>query len=242
MEVRFDGVKKTDPTNHEGFKVSYAGAKRAGFRWRWRIMILVVISPILIWSYLLLQQQFLVSADGIMTTEPIQVRASKSGFVSGVLVEAGQEVDVNQPMFSMSSPEIDRRIELWQKSLEQLVAYRETMIENLGSALVQYEAKLAESRQRQDDIAGLYGQLEDKGLFTLSDQMQLNEMRRALSSDEHQHMVDRERLESLRHTVRRQSFWNQGLPNLSESSAHLVDGIMRRVCGVASVALRRSFV
>ena len=35
MEVRFDGVKKTDPAQHDGFKVNYAAAKRAGFTWRW---------------------------------------------------------------------------------------------------------------------------------------------------------------------------------------------------------------
>ncbi|MEM7441561.1 MAG: AAA family ATPase [Pseudomonadota bacterium] len=43
-------------------------------------------------------------------------------------------------------------------------------------------------------------------------------------------------------SVRRQVFWNQGRPELSESLAHLFSLIMRRVCGDASVALRVSFV
>lgn len=43
-------------------------------------------------------------------------------------------------------------------------------------------------------------------------------------------------------TVRRQSFWNQELPKLRESLAHLVGLIMRRAGGDASVALRVSFV
>jgi len=43
-------------------------------------------------------------------------------------------------------------------------------------------------------------------------------------------------------TVSRQGFWNQRQLKLIESSAHLVDCIMRRACGDASVALRVSFV
>ncbi len=43
-------------------------------------------------------------------------------------------------------------------------------------------------------------------------------------------------------TVRRQGFWRQRRLNLRESLAHLVDRIMQRVCGVASVALRASLV
>ena len=42
--------------------------------------------------------------------------------------------------------------------------------------------------------------------------------------------------------VRRQGFWNQRRLKLIESSAHLVDCIMRRAGGDASVALRVSFV
>ena len=42
--------------------------------------------------------------------------------------------------------------------------------------------------------------------------------------------------------VRRQGFWNQWRAKLSESLAHLVGCIMRRVVCDASVALRASFV
>jgi len=43
-------------------------------------------------------------------------------------------------------------------------------------------------------------------------------------------------------TVRRQSFWHQELRKLSESLAHLVGLIMRRVVCDASVAFRSSYV
>ena len=42
--------------------------------------------------------------------------------------------------------------------------------------------------------------------------------------------------------VRRQGFWNQERLKLSESLAHLVSVIMRRVCCDASVAFRASCV
>ena len=43
-------------------------------------------------------------------------------------------------------------------------------------------------------------------------------------------------------SVRRQGFWHQRRLKLRESSAHLVDCIMRRACCDASVAFRVSFV
>ena len=45
-----------------------------------------------------------------------------------------------------------------------------------------------------------------------------------------------------RYGVRRQGFWHQRRLKLRESSAHLVDCIMRRACCDASVAFRVSFV
>ena len=48
--------------------------------------------------------------------------------------------------------------------------------------------------------------------------------------------------EKLVKDVRRQGFWHQRRLKLRESSAHLVDCIMRRACCDASVAFRVSFV
>lgn len=200
MEVRFEGVKKTDPTRHDGFKVEYAGAKRTGFRWRWRFMLLLVVSPILIWGWLVLQEQVLTRAEGILTTEPIQMRASKSGFVTNVAVMPSDKVTAGQQVFDLTSPEIDRKIKHWQESLDELLAYRERMITELQTVLEDYGRKLEASRAKQDAFADRYRQLAEKGLFKLADQMQLNEMRRELSEDERQQLVDLERLESLRFT------------------------------------------
>ena len=200
MKVRFDGTKQTDPTVQDGFHVEYASAKRAGFRWRWRFMLLLVASPVLVWLWLLAQDQVLVRADGILTTEPIQMRASKSGFVTSVKVNPGAKVEVGQQIFDLSSPEIDRKIVHWQTNLEELIAYRDKMIAELRQTLQTYQVNLEDSRKRQDAIAENYRQLAEKGLFKLADEMQLNELRRALSRDERQQMVDLERLESLRFT------------------------------------------
>lgn len=200
MEVKFERLKETDPTAHDGFKVGYADAKRAGFRWRWRFMLLLVISPILIWGWMVMQDQVLTRADGILTSEPIQMRASEAGFVTAVMVAPGDRVEVGQQLFDLSSPETDRKISHWQGNLSKLVEYQDHMIAELRGALASHQQKLDDSRAKQDEIAQSYRQLAEKGLFKLSDQMQLNEMRRSLSQDERQQMVDLERLESLRFT------------------------------------------
>ena len=44
-----------------------------------------------------------------------------------------------------------------------------------------------------------------------------------------------------RQNVRRQHIWNQERRNLREYLAHLVDGLVRRVYGDASAAVRTSF-
>jgi len=200
MDVRFEGIKKTDPTNDDGFKVEYAGAKRAGFRWRWRLMLLLVVSPILIWGWLVVQNQVLTRAEGILTTEPILLSASKSGFVASVSVVPGDRVSVGHEIVDLSSPETNRKIEFWENSRDELLSYRDRMMSDLREALEVYGRKLEASRAKQDAFAEKYRQLAEKGLFKLSDQMQLNEMRRALSADEREQLVDLERLESLRYT------------------------------------------
>ena len=60
-------------------------------------------------------------------------------------------------------------------------------------------------------------------------------------SDREQSALFPERLEDWIDDVRRQGIWNQDRRNLRECLAHLVDRIMRRVCGDASAAVRTSF-
>ena len=200
MEVRFQGIKSQDPTQDQGLRVTYAAAKRTGFSLRWRLMLLIVISPVLLWLWLVFQGTVLVRADGIVTTEPVQLRASQPSFVNEVVVNPGDRVAAGQTIIDLSSPEIDTRIQIWNENLEELVAFRGTVISNLDSILEDYGKKLAVSRERQNVISDRYEQLEQKQLFTLRDQMDLNELQRDFAQDEKDQLVDLERLKSVQFT------------------------------------------
>lgn len=200
MEVKFDGVKKSEPDRDDGFKVGYASAKRLGFQLRWRLMILIVLSPLLFMGWFFIQDRLLVRADGILTTEPIQLRAFKTGFVSDIAVSPGDQIVAGQLLFDLSSPEIDQQIEVWIENLTMLSEYREEMLADVSKTLSDFGEKLETSREEQDAVDDSYDKLAKKGLFRLSDQMQLSELNRSLSQEEKQFLLDAIRVESLRYT------------------------------------------
>jgi hypothetical protein len=47
MKVRFKGLRTPEPEQQRGFKVSYGPGKRQAFRWRWYLMLALVLSPVI---------------------------------------------------------------------------------------------------------------------------------------------------------------------------------------------------
>ncbi len=197
MKVRFEGVKRSDPTQDNGARVSYAPAKRAAFRGRWYLMLLLVISPIIAFGWLVTREELLVRADGILTTKPVVYSASQSGFVTDVVAGPGTLVDVGADILELRSPEIDRKIELWKANAALLTAHQEAAAAQLREVLETHRERLEASDADHRKIAAKYAELEQKGLFTLSDQVLLNAEQRELLAEIKDLDIEVERAEAM---------------------------------------------
>ena len=55
MKVKFHLDKKNKPQSDDGVKVAYGQAKRGGYRFRWYLILSLVISPLLFVAYFFLK-------------------------------------------------------------------------------------------------------------------------------------------------------------------------------------------
>jgi multidrug resistance efflux pump len=110
MKVVFKHEKQVDPQAEDGFKVNYARAKRVAFKARWNFLLLLIISPLLLFIGYYFSQEVLINADGILTSEPITIYAREDGVIDRIYYSAGEKVTEGKELFSVSSPVIDAEV------------------------------------------------------------------------------------------------------------------------------------
>jgi multidrug resistance efflux pump len=96
VRVRFHREARTTPEAVDGLKVPYAPAKRKSPKWRWWLILAVVLSPALYLVFTALRSLLILSANGTVMLEQYEVRATGTGqlvelaAVQGTLVSRGQ--------------------------------------------------------------------------------------------------------------------------------------------------------
>ncbi len=96
MRVRFHREARTTPEAVDGLKVPYAPAKRKSPKWRWWLILAVVLSPALYLVFTALRSVLILSANGTVMLEQYEIRATGTGqlvelaTVQGALVSKGQ--------------------------------------------------------------------------------------------------------------------------------------------------------
>ncbi|WP_412496154.1 hypothetical protein [Shewanella chilikensis] len=89
MKVTYQAAAKAQqPTRDQGLKVDYAPAKRGGMKWRWYLLLLLVIAPVVLLLWVLLRPSLFVLAPGILTSEPLEMRAMQKGQIIGAFSAA----------------------------------------------------------------------------------------------------------------------------------------------------------
>jgi multidrug resistance efflux pump len=173
MKVTFRPSKSYKPTEDQGFNVGYGAVKRTGYAIRWYFIVFVIVSPILGFTWYGASKTLLVTATGILTSEPLNLKAIEAGTVRSVSVKPGQYVQVGQHILTIDSPVLTGREKLLQKSI--------TLLQKDNSTA---QARYLELGQQKINTthANLSTQMEfdvqhkaykDKGIIPLSDQIQL---------------------------------------------------------------------
>lgn len=125
MKVTFNPPKKQDATLDEGIRVLYAPAKRAAFRIRWYLILLLAFSPVIILLWYLGREWWLTQAPAIITTEPQLVVANGDGFIRSIYMSPGQSVSQGDTLMRFESPTLKANIEGRKARLKALELNKE---------------------------------------------------------------------------------------------------------------------
>lgn len=160
MKVTYQAAAKAQqPTRDQGLKVDYAPAKRGGMKWRWYLLLLLVIAPVVLLLWVLLRPSLFVLAPGILTSEPLEMRAMQKGRLLELSVQSGSRVDAGQ---DASIDELQRQLaELTPPSLEQDLAI-----------LGQLEQRVLVAEQgvkRQDELLSQFESFRKQGVVPTAD-------------------------------------------------------------------------
>nr|WP_210736163.1 HlyD family efflux transporter periplasmic adaptor subunit [Shewanella algae] len=152
-------AKAQQPTRDQGLKVDYAPAKRGGMKWRWYLLLLLVIAPVVLLLWVLLRPSLFVLAPGILTSEPLEMRAMQKGRLLELSVQPGSRVDAG---LDASIDELQRQLaELTPPSLEQDLAI-----------LGQLEQRVLVAEQgvkRQDELLSQFESFRKQGVVPTAD-------------------------------------------------------------------------
>ncbi|MGL6124775.1 MAG: HlyD family secretion protein [Shewanella sp.] len=191
MKVSYQSSDKaTNPTDDKGVGVRYAGAKRGGFKGRWYLLLLLVLAPVVIVGWVLLRPHLFVLATGIITTQPLEVRAPSTGDVSVISVKRGDMLSAGTPILSIVDPQLNAQINELERQLAQLT------IEDLSlNALIlkqlQNRIDIAnEGVARQGVLLKSYEDFQRKGVVSVSDMATVLQAHTALKMALEQAKVD----------------------------------------------------
>lgn len=160
MKIRFEGPPETADQSR-GLRVGYAAARRNIPAWRWNLIVLLLVSPLLYIAGSALLETFRVSAPGIVELKEVTLHAGQSGRIESML-PAGSRVDAGSRLLVIQPPVRDRlpvpprpgTLRQVDSGIEQLLAYRRDRVRA-------YRQLFRQGAATQAELASALGQLAD---------------------------------------------------------------------------------
>lgn len=169
MKVSYQSIEKAQtPTVEDGIEVKYAGAKRGGLKFRWYLLLLLVMSPVLVVLWVLAKPYILVLAPGIITAEPLEVRAPLKGIVQTVTVSGSAEVNKGDNLLVIVDPELDAQITELNRQLTAIDSVDEVDGEAVLKGLRMRIAVAQQGLDRQSELLKSYIEYQQKGVVPTS--------------------------------------------------------------------------
>lgn len=110
MRIRFHREARTAPDVIDGLKVPYAPAKRNAPKWRWYLILALVLSPA-VWLIGTTAVGMLTwSANGSVMLEPYEVRAPQSARIEEIWVRVGAEIAAGDVIMKLQDAELEAAI------------------------------------------------------------------------------------------------------------------------------------
>ena len=157
------------PTEERGMGVKYGVAKRAGYKGRWYLLLLLVVAPVILVGWIFLRPHVFVLASGIITTEPLEVRAPGTGSVSTIAVTAGDTLLRDSVILLIANPQLDAQIAELERQLVELGSEERSLD---PAILTQLQARIDVANEgviRQGSLLRRYEEFQSRGVVPTSD-------------------------------------------------------------------------
>ncbi|WP_457596125.1 HlyD family secretion protein [Hydrogenimonas sp.] len=119
MKIRFDS-QPAAPDEQRGVKIPYPPEKRQAPVWRWYLLLLLFLSPILYFGWTLLVPLVRIEAPGYLRIESYTVAAPRSGWVRALKVRDHSEVKEGEPLLRIEDESLEAAIDATRKEMERL--------------------------------------------------------------------------------------------------------------------------
>ncbi|RUO71709.1 HlyD family secretion protein [Idiomarina ramblicola] len=121
MKVKFSvSDKEKNPDVDKGVKVGYGSSKRSGYRWRWYLLLLLFLIPLVAIGWVIAKPFIFIIAEGVITTDPVELRSPVAGQVKAVNVERGQEIASGTSLIELDASELAVEIDKLKEVLASL--------------------------------------------------------------------------------------------------------------------------
>ena len=106
MKVRFSSRKESNPSEDGGLRVLYAPGKRAAYRLRWYLILLLVAAPFLWFLGRIGWEAIVIEAPGQVVQSTTEIRALEAGRVMRIHAEEHDRVSPGDPLVDLDNPAI----------------------------------------------------------------------------------------------------------------------------------------
>ncbi|TKB26883.1 HlyD family efflux transporter periplasmic adaptor subunit [Desulfopila sp. IMCC35006] len=225
MNISYDR-KRRDPTREGQMKVPYAPAKRALSNFKWRLTLLVVLSPFLYFGGKMVYSMFVAPSSGFVMLDIQKYQSPAESLVQKINVEIGQQIEAGDLLITLEDRQIESELVRLQAAREDLLAASDTD-QGSGEYLLKQKKLALEAvayqRSGFENISFLF----QRGAATIAEKKtafsQLNGARLQLNSAEHALSQWAERQQSSPERIRKMPEYRQ----LQEKIAQLEQEKMR---------------
>lgn len=165
MKINYQpSSKASQPTTEQGLKVDYAAAKRGAYKARWYMLLALVILPVLLVVWIILRPQVLVLANGVISTDPLELRSPANARLISIAVVKGQQIENGTLLLQLQDLQLDAQIAELQQQLVQLAQPVDTSDQ---AVLQQRQASISIAEQavvQQSDYLDSYQNFKRSGL------------------------------------------------------------------------------
>ncbi|WP_136799015.1 HlyD family secretion protein [Desulfosediminicola ganghwensis] len=153
--------KRRDPTREGQIPVQYGPAKRTLANLKWRLTLLIVLSPFIYFGLKMMISMFIAPSSGFVVLDLHPYQSPADSVVQEIKVERGQQVNIGDQLIVLKDQELDYELARIQRTIDGLLADPED--DSISGEYLLKQKKLAEDavvyqKKRLANISFLYQQ------------------------------------------------------------------------------------